>query len=767
MRATTALKRSTASSPSRRDHQRAGVVTPPSQLGHHFADLDGGSRERAALELQRHVGNAAVTTLLTAASVQRLARGSAVQRQARRGLVQRVAAARSHGTALDTAAKRRLERSYRAGLDGVRVHHDAESDSLTRSINAEAFTSGNHIFFQRGAYDPGSTTGFHTLAHEVAHSVQQASGPVPTRPMGDGLEVSEPSDSGEVEANQLADHATHGRAVSAEVGLREQSRSQVEQRPGSFQVQRKCGSACGCESCGGDKSGSLGQEEPVQTLRWPASASMVIQRKPLPNVPFGDFELMFNPTSSISFTGPDGKTGSDNKNEAAEVVTYSDVPRGSKGQITLDVAMQWFRKEEPTPPKPAGECDVCGILAKALTIKLPFPLPDIPMPEALIKECRKLVKVDISAVEPLLDRVAKVADDPCSGIPEITGMGEPGAFLFKSTCNAAMTAGALGVPGLAQARVAIDAARLQILSGVLKAKDALSKCQKKTPPKPKEDNSKLILVGNAQANMRAVFTSKSDGSMIFSGLSPTPFVQGDGAKLTIPVEHLHRTLPDGGSILQQPVLVTTTGKQGVQAKQFAAEVRKPADVPYTCEKENGFGPFKVASDVFVNDDLKHQEIRDFYFGLHPLIRKDIEEGRGLIRITGRASKTGSQAFNMKLAEKRAIRVKKILRGLMGSDAKEPRIFFLGELGAQTPGCNGKITGPKCEDANERRSDVVVSGVIEGAGSLDSPCSGHIGEPTPSGADFPVVEAGDETEALAAVPEAVEAPANDFFEPAFA
>ena len=79
----------------------------------------------------------------------------------------------------------------------------------------------------------------------------------------------------------------------------------------------------------------------------------------------------------------------------------------------------------------------------------------------------------------------------------------------------------------------------------------------------------------------------------------------------------------------------------------------PADADYDC---NGrFGPFKVNKDVFENEDGSIRSIRDFFFGLHPKVRQDIEEGRGNLIVTGRASKTGTQSDNLKLGKKRAVR----------------------------------------------------------------------------------------------------------------
>ena len=63
-----------------------------------------------------------------------------------------------------------------ADLSGVRVHTDSHADGLSRSLQARAFTTGSDIFFQSGAYDPSSSSGRETLAHELAHVAQQGGG---------------------------------------------------------------------------------------------------------------------------------------------------------------------------------------------------------------------------------------------------------------------------------------------------------------------------------------------------------------------------------------------------------------------------------------------------------------------------------------------------------------------------------------------------------------------------------------------------------------
>ncbi|MGH7807800.1 MAG: DUF4157 domain-containing protein, partial [Thermodesulfobacteriota bacterium] len=56
---------------------------------------------------------------------------------------------------------------FGADFSGVRVHTDTQSDKLNQSLNARAFTTGQDIFFRKGEYNPGSSSGQELLAHEL------------------------------------------------------------------------------------------------------------------------------------------------------------------------------------------------------------------------------------------------------------------------------------------------------------------------------------------------------------------------------------------------------------------------------------------------------------------------------------------------------------------------------------------------------------------------------------------------------------------------
>ncbi|MBF6471362.1 MULTISPECIES: eCIS core domain-containing protein [Nocardia] len=137
--------------------------------------------------LQRAAGNAGTATLFEDPSP-----------------VRRVVAS-GGGRQLEPEVRADMESRFGQDFGDVRVHTDGDAHESAKSVNAHAYTVGSNIVFQRDAYDPSSTAGRHTLAHELTHVVQQRNGPVDGTDAGDGLKVSDPSDRFEREAVANAD----------------------------------------------------------------------------------------------------------------------------------------------------------------------------------------------------------------------------------------------------------------------------------------------------------------------------------------------------------------------------------------------------------------------------------------------------------------------------------------------------------------------------------------------------------------------------------
>ncbi len=82
------------------------------------------------------------------------------------------------GEALPAPTRSFMESRFGWDFSAVRVHRDAQADTLARDVNARAFTLGDDIFFARSQYQPDRPSGQRLLAHELTHVVQQSEGRV-------------------------------------------------------------------------------------------------------------------------------------------------------------------------------------------------------------------------------------------------------------------------------------------------------------------------------------------------------------------------------------------------------------------------------------------------------------------------------------------------------------------------------------------------------------------------------------------------------------
>jgi hypothetical protein len=118
----------------------------------------------------------------------------------------RVNSARGSGAGVPDGIRTKVESATGSDLSGVRVHQDAESDTLNRELTAKAFTTGSDIFLRSDASSGDSQL----MAHELAHVVQQSSGR--TSSGGSGMSAGAVNDPLEHEADQLAHEVLSGSA---------------------------------------------------------------------------------------------------------------------------------------------------------------------------------------------------------------------------------------------------------------------------------------------------------------------------------------------------------------------------------------------------------------------------------------------------------------------------------------------------------------------------------------------------------------------------
>ena len=147
------------------------------------------------LQLQRTVGNQAVQRMLQ--------RDSQAGFEAGGDFESRLKQSSGGGSVLPQSTKSEFEASFGANFDNVRIHTNAASNQLNRSIQAKAFTHGNDIHFGAGEYKPASSQGKHLLAHELTHTIQQTGG-MQTKGVQTKLQVGAAQNRYEQEADRVA-----------------------------------------------------------------------------------------------------------------------------------------------------------------------------------------------------------------------------------------------------------------------------------------------------------------------------------------------------------------------------------------------------------------------------------------------------------------------------------------------------------------------------------------------------------------------------------
>jgi hypothetical protein len=169
-----------------------------------------GNHVNPILRLQATIGNQGVQRALAANTMN--VEGDTTTNNPSRALDVLNQAGADGGRAPPLALRSRIEVATHVDLSGVRIHTGSNSQQAARMLNARAFTIGGDIHFGQGQYRPGNEEADRLIAHEIVHTIQQgagANGVMPTT-----LEVSEPGDAAEVEADTIADAITGSRATA-------------------------------------------------------------------------------------------------------------------------------------------------------------------------------------------------------------------------------------------------------------------------------------------------------------------------------------------------------------------------------------------------------------------------------------------------------------------------------------------------------------------------------------------------------------------------
>ena len=80
---------------------------------------------------------------------------------------------RDGGHPLLQDTRKGMEDRFGQDFSNVRIHTGSEAASMSRFIQAKAFTYENNIFFNEGKYNQNTKDGLQLLAHELVHVIQQ------------------------------------------------------------------------------------------------------------------------------------------------------------------------------------------------------------------------------------------------------------------------------------------------------------------------------------------------------------------------------------------------------------------------------------------------------------------------------------------------------------------------------------------------------------------------------------------------------------------
>ncbi|SHF18291.1 protein of unknown function [Fodinibius roseus] len=115
----------------------------------------------------------------TAAPVQAKPENNSTDRSKPENRTGRLGNSTRGGQPLPKAVNSELSSKMGADFSSVRVHSDSNAIRMNQQLGARAFTHGSDIYFNKGEFDPSSTSGKHLLAHELTHVMQQREGTTP------------------------------------------------------------------------------------------------------------------------------------------------------------------------------------------------------------------------------------------------------------------------------------------------------------------------------------------------------------------------------------------------------------------------------------------------------------------------------------------------------------------------------------------------------------------------------------------------------------
>lgn len=131
------------------------------------------------------------------------------------------------GSPIDSKTEDRMSKAFGYDFSKVKIHNNASANRVSRSLGANAFTTGNDIYFDRGKYKPGALEGDRLLSHELTHVVQQSGGLIRKDNIR-GLTMGASKDAHEQQAHTVSEVVTNALHGASSGDLMENESSQVE-----------------------------------------------------------------------------------------------------------------------------------------------------------------------------------------------------------------------------------------------------------------------------------------------------------------------------------------------------------------------------------------------------------------------------------------------------------------------------------------------------------------------------------------------------------
>jgi hypothetical protein len=78
------------------------------------------------------------------------------------------------GSTLDSSTRQFFEIMLGHDFSNVQIHSNALAEESAREVDANAYTVGQHIVFNKGRYEPNTREGRRLIAHELTHVMQQS-----------------------------------------------------------------------------------------------------------------------------------------------------------------------------------------------------------------------------------------------------------------------------------------------------------------------------------------------------------------------------------------------------------------------------------------------------------------------------------------------------------------------------------------------------------------------------------------------------------------